>query len=167
MSLKPLIPTGQDGSELRHRYTALGQPPSLLRAIQIGLTNSPCKRAKMILWRPSRKKLQIQLIRLDRTASTSGSNLFGVKQDRRIVFVTRFGNPEHWHYDPHVFSKGWLNSSMFEFLAKAMNSEEPLGHSLTYKSVLVSEDNHCRIYLDGTKPALEKHGAEILGFLTH
>jgi len=88
------------------------------------------------------------------------------KQERRIVFVTRFGNPEHWHCDPNILSKGWLNRSMFEFLARAMGTTEPLGRSLTYKEVLISEDQCCRIYLNGTQPVLEDQGEEILDFLT-
>lgn len=88
------------------------------------------------------------------------------KNGRRIVFVTRFGSPEHWHCDPQIVSNGWLNKFMFEFLAKAMGTLHPLGHSLTYQEVLVPQDQCCRIYLNGTEPVLRDHGEEILEFLT-
>jgi hypothetical protein len=89
------------------------------------------------------------------------------KEDRRIVFVTFFGDPNLWHPDPRVISNRWINNRMFEFLAQAMHSERPLGDSLNYNAVLKSDDGRCRVYLDGTQPALEKHGQEILEFLTN
>ena len=88
------------------------------------------------------------------------------KTRRRVVFVTRFGDPQQWHCDPRVLSGEWLTTPMREFMAEAMHSSEPLGSSLTYSEVLCSKDGCCRIHLGGTEAALQNYSNEILEFLT-
>lgn len=85
------------------------------------------------------------------------------KQDRRIVLVTFFSDPNKWWRDPRAM--GWPdNHEMFQFIARSFSEQDPFPSD--FRNPLVSKDGTTRIYLCGMKEALENHSEEILDFLT-
>lgn len=85
--------------------------------------------------------------------------------DRRVVLIDYLPERcrgEYWIADPSIID--WPNNQMFQIVARLAGEINPL-HKGPYSNPWVSQDDKCRIYLDGFKGAIEQHSDEIIEFL--
>lgn len=94
---------------------------------------------------------------IGKMASIHGSN-------RRIVVVSYLNDPiGTWHPDNAVGN--WASIRMFGFLSRAFR-QNPIATNYSFVNPLISSDSCARLYLEGTRNALETHGPDIIRFLS-
>jgi len=83
--------------------------------------------------------------------------------NRRIVLISYGPNPALWHEDPQLME--WPdNHEMFSFIATAFQDAHPF--PMQFSNPLVSRDGRAKVYFEGMRHTLEKHGMAIVSFLT-
>ncbi|GIO97759.1 hypothetical protein J14TS5_28450 [Paenibacillus lautus] len=84
-------------------------------------------------------------------------------QNRRIVLITYFPNPNEWCSDPLVMR--WPGQEMLRFISKAFMDAAPFPN-YQFQENIESADNRARIYLGGVERTFARYGTEIIDFLT-
>lgn len=82
--------------------------------------------------------------------------------DRRVVLIDYFPDPDKWHMDPSVM--GWPSHDMFTFIAKVTRESIPFKSNI-FESPLRMAGGRVLIFLRGLRDALENHTDDIMNCL--
>ncbi|MFB5283898.1 SIR2 family protein [Peribacillus sp. Hz7] len=84
-------------------------------------------------------------------------------KNRKIVIITYLSDYWRKNWTPETQIMG-LSHEMFTFVAKSFNEYRPF-EKLRYSNPMVSNDGCVRVYFEGFKNTIEKHGEDIINFL--